>query len=198
MNRERVEELHFITAIGNVPSIVRKGILCYREAQKLPHRSVAEWAVQEIRHAKQIPPGNKTVHDYANLYFDARNPMMFKRKDNHATLCVLRVDRDVLALPGVMVADQNAASKYVRYYSLPKGWQSLDEDRIYARDWTSSDQIDYWRRKSAKCAEVLVPDLVPPNYVLGAYVSGEIGGAALSSTGFTLPVTVNPDLFFQA
>ena len=197
MNRDRVDELHYIAAIGNVPSIIQHGILCHREAQKLPHHSVAMAAVQEIRHAKPVPPGTGTIHDYANLYFHARNPMMFTRKQHHQALCVLRVRNEVLDLPGVMVVDQNAASNYARFYGSPAGLAALDETTIYAVDWKDPDQIEYWRRKSARCAEVLIPDRVAPAFILGVYVSGAVGSAALAAVAPTLATTLNPSLFFQ-
>jgi len=197
VNRADVAELQYIVAIGNVRSILQYGILCFREAQKLPHHSVAMQEVQEIRHAKLVPPGNQTVHDFANLYFDARNPMMFKRKDHHAGLCVLRVRHEVLDLRGVMIADQNAASRYARFYGSPAGLAALDAAWVFAADWNHGDKVEYWRRKSAKCAEVLVPHGVDPSFIVGAYVSGSAGQASLLELGFQLPITVNPSLFFQ-
>lgn len=175
MNRADVPELHYIAALGNVPSILQHGVVCYREAQKLPHHSVASQEVQDLRHVKLVPPGTRTIHDFANLYFHARNPMMFARQQYHQSLCVLRLQHDVLDLPGVMLSDQNAASKWARYFASPAGLQHLDKDRIYARDWRSTDTIDYWRRKSAKCAEVLVPDVVSASFIAGAYISGPEG-----------------------
>ncbi len=196
VNRADVAELHYIVAIGNVQSIMQHGILCFREAKRLPHQSVAMAEVQQLRQAKQVPPGTRTVHDYANLYFDARNPMMSKRRAYHAGICVLRVRHEVLDLAGVMITDQNAASNYVRFHPSPSGLSVLDSARIYAAEWTHEDTIEYWRRKSAKCAEVLVPDGVQPSFVSGAYVSGPVGYAALLAVGFTLSITLDPNLFF--
>jgi hypothetical protein len=54
-----------------------------------------------------------------------------------------------------------------------------------------------WRKKSAKCAEVLVPDCIAPNSILGAYVSCEQAKAALAKVGFGLPIAIDAHLFFQ-
>lgn len=198
MNRADVCELHYIVAIANVPSIVRHGILCHRDAQKLPHNSVAMAEIQDIRHAKPVPPGTKTVHDFANLYFHARNPMMYKRRHIHQEICVLQIRPDVLNVAAVMISDQNAASNYARFYGSPAGLDALDRERVYAMDWNHEEQHEYWRRKSAKCAEVLVPDRVASSFLAGAYVSGHVGHAALVAVGFRLPIQINPALFFQA
>jgi len=43
--------------------------------------------VQEKREQKHVPGGLK-LHQYANLYFHARNPMLYKRKTEINNLCV--------------------------------------------------------------------------------------------------------------
>ncbi len=55
----------------------------------------------------------------------------------------------------------------------------VDKELVFAERWTDPDPIAYYRRKSAKCAEVLVPDAVPPEYIFGAYVSTEEGSTAI-------------------
>jgi hypothetical protein len=41
MNRTDVRELHFITPIENVPSIIKYGILSHNLSDRLHHKSVA-------------------------------------------------------------------------------------------------------------------------------------------------------------
>ena len=113
---QRVKELHCIMPIVNAYSVMQHGILSHERAAKLKHHSVAMEEIQERRDKVQIPGGMR-LHHYANLYFNARNPMMFKRKDQEDSLCVLRVSRDVLGLECVVLTDQNASSDYVRFLS---------------------------------------------------------------------------------
>ena len=85
----------------------------------------------------------------------------------HEDVCVLRVSTAVLQIQGTVITDQNASSKYVRYYS-PAQAHLLDFDDIYARDWRHPDnQIREWQHKSRKCAEVLVPHHVQANLLMG-------------------------------
>ena len=42
MKREDLSELHYITPIANVPSILRWGILSHQGVAQLPHQSVAD------------------------------------------------------------------------------------------------------------------------------------------------------------
>jgi hypothetical protein len=197
----RVTELHCIMPIGNVPSVMTHGLLSYERAAKLSHASVAMAEVQERRDTKQVPNGLR-LHQYANLYFHARNPMLFKRKDQAATLCVLCVSVAVLDMPGVVITEQNAASDYARFLAPSQAAQAiqagiLDFDAIFARDWTHADRITYLRRKARKCAEVLVPHGVPWSMIQDARVVDATAAATLRGCGFDRPVIIDPDLFFH-
>ena len=130
MKREDLPELHYITAISNVPSILRGGILSHRRAAGQRHQSVAMAEIQERRRAKGVP-GGRSLHEYVNLYVCARNPMLFKRKDQHLSLCVLRIDPAILDLPGVVIADGNAASKYTGFWPSPSGLARLDRELVF-------------------------------------------------------------------
>lgn len=81
--------------IANISSVLVHGILSHEQAAKLDHQSVAMTDIQDRRDRVQVPGGLK-LHQYANLYFHARNPMLFKRKAQAESLCVLRVSTTVL------------------------------------------------------------------------------------------------------
>jgi hypothetical protein len=191
----RVVELHNIMPIDNIKSVLEHGILCHEEAARLPHADVSMAAVQDRRDLVSVPGGLR-LHQYANLYFDARNPMMFKRNGQAHSLCVLAVSTSIFKLKGVVITDQNASSKYVRFYA-PDYIKALDFEKIYADDWRHENQIDYWRHKSAKCAEVLVPRVIPVKYVIKAYVASCVAEERLKETGFQQPIELNPRLFFR-
>ena len=182
--------------IANVPSVMERGILSYEQAAKIQHYSVALQPVQDKRDRKHVPGGLK-LHQYANLYFHARNPMLFKRLAEAPNLCVLRVARDILQLEGAVVSDQNAASDYVRFLH-PKQWQLLDFDAIYAMDWRHpGNPPAYYRHSSQKCAEILIPKRVEPRFLTGVYVVDEVSKKRLENLKTTLQVTPNPTLFFR-
>src|SRR3972149_6000373 len=126
----RVTEFQCIMPMANIPSVLKLGVLSNERAAKLKHHSVAMPEMQDKRDVKQVPGGLK-LHQYANLYFHARNPMMSKRRDEALELCVLRIAAKVLELPGVVLADPNAAGgdNWVRFLH-PRQWELLDFDRI--------------------------------------------------------------------
>lgn len=196
MNREDLHELHYITPICNVDSIMSRGILSHNRAEKVPHSSVAMQQIQD-RRTRKVVPGARPLHDYVNLYICARNPMLYRSQAQHSELCVLRVSTEVLDLPAVIVTDGNAAGRYARFAPAPNGLGKVDKEMTFAENWTHPDQIEGWRRKAAKCAEVLVPDCVPPRFVVGAYVSCEEAKTRFEATGADIPVTINSNLFFR-
>lgn len=192
----RVTELHCIMPIGNVPSVLEHGILSHARAARLRHRSVAMPPVQDRRDLRNVPQGLK-LHQYANLYFHARNPTLFKRKDEASSLCVLRVSTEVLELAGAVITDGSAASDYVRFLD-PRQWEVLDFEDIYALDWGHpGDPSRSLQHQSRKCAEVLAPERVEPRFLTGAYVVDSEAAALLNKAGFGLPVVIDPLLFFR-
>jgi hypothetical protein len=169
MERSRVSELHFITPIANLPSIMERGILSNRRAGGISHESVAHSEVQDRRSRIRVPSG-QWLHEYANLYFDARNPMMYKRLAHKDDLAVVCVGPAVLDQPGAVIADGNAASTGTSFHPSPQGLAVLDSRYVYAAYWTDPDWRVQAEKKRRRCAEVLVPDAVPPAFLLRADV----------------------------
>ena len=123
--------------------------------------------------------------------------MLFKRKDEHDQLCVLRVSPDVLDLPNVVVTNVNAARGYVRFSPAPMGLGIVNRERTFATYWTHEDERDQDHHVGQKCAEVLVPDVVDPRFITAAYVSCSPSQQRLRALAPNLPITINADLFFQ-
>jgi len=191
-----ISELHFIASITDAPSIMDKGILCHDLAQKLAHQDLSMPEVQGRRTVRTVP-GGRPLHDYANLYIHARNPMLFVRKERHAEICVFRIRTTVLYLPGAVIADGNAASDYTAFWPAPDGLAKLDGALVLAEYWTDPDTFAYWNKKRVRCAEVLVPQCVPPEHILGAYVSCDEALARLRAVAPQLTVAVDAHLFFR-
>lgn len=196
MRREDLNELHYITPIDNVPSIIKLGILSHAGAAEIEHVSVAMDEIQQ-RRARVVVPGGRPLHEYANLYLCARNPMTYKRRNKHADLCVLRVGVNVLDHPGVVVTDGNAASDYTRFAPAPEGLAIVDEELTFAEYWTDADEASAWRKKRTKCAEVLVPNYVNQSLIYGVYVSNRRSLRRFNRLNTDLNVDINGHIFFR-
>lgn len=195
MDLRDIKELYYITDIKNVASIMRNGILSHNKASGILHRSIAEEGVQERRQNKRIPGTKKYLHDYANLYFDAHNPMLSARRDMNDSICVLRVKKDVLSLTGVIITDQNA-SRDCWFKTANEGLPLLKHEEIFAKFWIKADDpVEEYKLKGIKCAEVLVPKFVDSSYIFSAYVANETALKSFREV-CSLSVKIKRDLFF--
>jgi len=196
LKRSDVKELYYITPIANLLSIMQHGILSNELSKKLLHESLAMEEIQSKRENKQIPAARK-LHEYANLYFDVHNPMLSRIRDRNSQICVLCVDPSVLDSSNVIISDQNASSNYVRFYTVKAGLEALNKDTIFATFWLHPDnQYEEWAHKSAKCAEVLVPNKVDSRYILGAFVANNTALSAFKKLNIRLTVSIKSDIFF--
>jgi len=134
-----VAELYYLTPISNLASIFGRGILSHNRAAKIRGAvSIADPDVQKIRGAKLVPRG-RPLWDYANLYINVRNPMMFRRR--FEPVCVVRIDASVLFLPDVVITDRNAASGGVRFAAAPAGLSIVDKEKTFAMNWKHPENV---------------------------------------------------------
>lgn len=195
VNINHIKELHYITHIENIPSILENGILSHNLTKSIHHNSVASQMVQQRRENKKIPGGMR-LHDYANLYFDAYNKMLSKLRDRNEEIGILQIDKRILLIENVIVSDRNASSDYVAFYPVDTGLSQLDFNKIYDRFWLHDDPMQQWIHGSIKCAEVLVPERIEPKYILGVYVYSKAVRNRLENQGIRLQITINNSMFF--
>lgn len=199
MRIDDVEELHYISPVANVRSILHRGILSHRRSQRLPHTTVAAEEIQERRRAKRVP-GGRLLHEYVNLYLNGRNVMMYRVLREHADIQVvlLGIDPAVIQLPDVVISSCNASSDYARFDTPAEGLTQIDRERLFAEYWTHGDDlIETIRHRSEMCAEVLVPDAVDAMHVRRIYVPDDGIGAAAAAVCAGRDVVVRPYLFFR-
>ena len=200
MKRGELKELHYITPIVNVPSILHNGILSFNKAKGITHGSCASPDVQG-RRMRVVLPGGRPLHDYANLYFNARNPMMYVLKDRHSDLAVVAISPNMIDQPGVVISDCNAARDMALFKPAPDGLELIDPELVYAEDWRHPNQIEYYKHQGIMCAEVLVPDKIDKRYISKIYVSSSKSHNDLMSisgvAARNLSVVIDSHLFFQ-
>ena len=184
--------------IYNIASVMKHGILSYEKAKTIPHQSVALEGVQERRERKVTNTGRK-LHSYANVYFDSHNPMLSKLRDKNDQICILAINPEIINIPGTIIADSNAASTIVQFVEPEQMTSVLNFDKIYMKYWVDSNQYITTQNKLFKCAEILVPDVIPPKYFLGIIVYNEEAKNKLLNllqNNVSLPIRITPDRFF--
>jgi len=201
MERSDIDELHFIARVENLAGILRDGVLSHERAEAVAHVSFAMTDVQAKRATVRIPDGSRAgrpLHTYANLYIHARNVTMWARRSDHENLSVVCIAPDVLEIDGAVITDGNAGSlAYTRFAASPEGLSMLDKERVFTDDWRDPDPFTYKRQRRLRCAEVLVPDVVPPEYFRAIRVSCDATASRVRPIAGTLDVVVDRKLFFR-
>ena len=107
-------DLYYVAPVAHLASILDHGILCKRQVdeRRLRRSDISDPDVQDLRERIRIRYEDKTrsLHDYANLYFCIRPPMLFVEKNrSRDDLIYIVVNSAVLSLPGALVSDGNMA-----------------------------------------------------------------------------------------
>lgn len=200
MERDEIREFGYITTISNVPSILKHGLLSHKHAEAYPHKTIADLEIIERRSRKRLPNG-LMLDECVNLYFNPRNPMMYRIINgtiSHNDLCVLRISPDVLDLEDVMISDMNAASDLARFGSPEEMLPRLAPEDVFADSWNDSDPIRKDYRKKLVCAEAIFAYSINSCYILGACVSGPDAMANFRALEPDLPVEIRPRFFSLA
>ncbi len=201
-----ISELHFITPLANLESIFERGILSHNEATPHKKADVSMDAVQEIRATKIIPAAvmgeDRVIHDCANVYFNAKNPMLSLRRSEKDTLAVLRLKPELITMPEAVLSDRNAAVKDANFYKAATGVHNLAMKTLFGEYWTSKYNSEETNKRNGqlRCAELLVPHSIHQSYIGGMYVVSEaVKKAVLDkfSHGCPVPITVYPSFFFD-
>lgn len=172
-----VTRLYYMAPLPNMLLIASMGILSYNEVKRLRSdprlaqlfrsrgwQTIASPEVQRKRDG--LSAFGRNLHDYVPLYMGLFTPMQYVcTKDNFDQQAERIVFADVSVekvfdIEGVCYTDGNAAASETYFYRDAEGigeieWSIvLHENSCYTPDW-----------KRWKCAEVLVPDKVPPECI---------------------------------
>jgi O-acetyl-ADP-ribose deacetylase (regulator of RNase III) len=193
-----VKSLYYITHINNMRSILEQGILSHQriESEGISFTPIYDAAIVSNRRAR-ITPDGKSLWEYANLFFQPRNPMLYRviSERDKDEVAVLALKPQVLDLPGVLVTTGNAASPLSEVLGIQEGRAKLSEIRpILKSDWWREE--DGSKRKIM--AECLVPDVVPAEYIHSIYVASEKAVAELRARILARrEILREPHMFFQ-
>jgi hypothetical protein len=197
--KPEVKSLYYITHIDNLPSIFSKGILSHRliEELQIPYTRIYDEVIVSNRRAKLVPDG-RSLWDFANLYFQPRNAMLFRvlHERGEKQIVVLGVNSEVLSTAGVFVAAGNAANAETEVFLREQGMKEIFKmwGIISGEYWNSMDGS-----KRKMMAECLVPERVPSDHIHSIYVATHEVSEAITRMGLPGRVSVvpEPSIFFR-
>ncbi len=193
-----IKSFYYITHINNINSILLEGILSHQniEDKGINYTAIYDKSIVSNRKLKQTPEG-KSLWKYSNVYFQPRNPMLYrvvleKGVDN---IAVIELDRQVLNIPGIYITDGNAANDITEFYDYKSGISIVSKmwETIKAQWWNS---LDGSKRKIM--AEALIPDVIPPNLIHSIFVAKHNIAEKVKTSliNKNIPVIPEPTMFF--
>ena len=202
MAKRSVKGLYYITHINNLPTILRYGILSHRqvEQQGIPFTRIYNAEIVANREMRRTPD-EKSLWDYANVYFQPRNPMLYKviSETEKKDIVILGISPQIIETPGAFISLGNAASSLSPILDIETGLQIINDEywAIINSDWWKAE--DGTKRKIM--SECLIPNLISPTYIHSIYVISQQVADKISPLlkSYSLKVSAisEPKMFFQ-
>ncbi len=137
LKENNINCLWHLTHINNITEILQYGILNHYDAhaRKADLIDISDSEAQKWRERRD-PYYNRRVHDYAPLYINPRNPMLYVRNHLQNYLCLIEVSFSVLVEGNYLLADGNAASRDTLFFNSITSIPSLPCNVLNAHYWT--------------------------------------------------------------
>jgi hypothetical protein len=198
-HKAHVKSLYYITHINNIPSILEHGILSHAlvEQEQVPFTPIYDTAIVTNRRERYAPDGN-TLWNFANLYFQPRNPMLYRviSEKGKKDIAIIGVSPAVLDIKGTFVTTGNAASSPTDILPQREGLDAVTAmwDVVMNEWWKEEDGS-----KRKIMAECLVPERIGPEHIHTIFVAGRSTADEVltSIPGSSIPVVPEPQMFFQ-
>jgi len=173
MKKADIKNLFYITHIRNIPSILKEGILSHSSIEKLIEekkiriQTVYNKEIIRKRKHKIAPDGNNLWH-FANLYFQPRNPMLYKviSEKGRNDIVILCIDKKVMDQEGAFISIGNAASHLSEILPTDIGYEKILKTNINREWWKEEDGS-----KREIMAECLIPHKVKSEYIYTIYTA---------------------------
>ncbi len=196
----KLRGLYYITHIDNLPSILDKGILCHTRIEEENIRFASIYDAEIVESRKNIStPDNRSLWDFANLYFQPRNAMLYRvvffSGRNIDDIIIIGVKSNILQRPDMFLTTGNAASPHSEILTASEARKNIKNIRKKTEKewWASADGS-----KRELMAECLLPDGVSPDNIQEIYVPSHnlINNVKSMIGDRRIPVIPEPSLFF--
>lgn len=195
-----VRELYYITHVDNLSSILRQGIFSHEQihTRRIQYTKIYNEEIVTRRQKIRLKDG-RSLWSFTNLYFSARNPMLFKVRCDKPIddIIVLGISPEILSRNDIYVTTGNAAHSESRILTISEGRSLLPKI-------VEETRIRYWREEDGSkrkiMAECLIPDVVPAKHIESIYVGNHKVRPRVEKS-FTYPysfsIVCEPDMFFR-
>ena len=152
-------------------------------------KDISDSSVQKRRDRKD-PHYHRSIHAYAPLYINPRNPMLYARHQLQESICIVEIDLRILDDRDFLLTDGNAAANKTKFFASLDGFRKLSWDVLKSRNW-----VDLEDGKRKMCAEALIYPSVPSAYLKRLHFLGSPHHDELQA--IKIPKETTPSLFFE-
>ena len=199
MKIPKITGLFYITHIDNIPSILRNGILSHERIQNENIPFIPIYNEQIVSNRKDIlTPDGRSLWNFANLYFQPRNPMLYRvlHEKPANQVAIISIQPTILERSDIYVSNGNAAhssSVILHIKESKKEMRQIIRDTVGVQWW--NDLNGSKRRIMAEC---LVPNVVTPEMFQAIYVGNRHAKEKVEADnrGLRLPVIIEAKMFF--
>ena len=193
LNRYGIKYFYHITHIDNLFKILEKGLLSHNIVNKynLNKCNISNSAIVLRRGNIYDPIFGKPVNDYAPLYINPKNPMLFVNENEQENIVILCFDRKLILKDKVLFTDGNAASNSTEFYKSILKLDRLRWDILKADFWSDFDD-----GKRCRMAEVLVYKRIKPNYIRKIICYNKDTYFRIKNKINFIPIEVNKHYYF--
>ena len=151
---ENLNTVDHMTHINNLEGILAQGLLAHNNP--FQQVDISNQAVNKRRSVAE-PVYNKKIHDYVPFYFNPRNAMLYKNKDQN--IIILGFNKKIISTRGAVFTNGNASRSDTCFSSDKTFLEQLNWDDVFSQSWCSYGDYDQ-SLKSRMMSELLIPDNV--------------------------------------
>ena len=174
-----MSEIFHMTDRNNLQNILLHGLHNHYNTYK--QVDISNQEVNARREKVECIYGHK-IHDYIPFYFNPRNAILYKNRNN-ARVVILGFDVRVIKdhRNGFLISDRNASAdeaKFSRYLPDLQDINFINFDEVFSQRWCNNG-VRYDDIKQKMMAEVLINDVVYSRYIRSIYVKDQASKKAI-------------------
>lgn len=191
LKQYHIGSLDHMTHIDNLESILKYGLLAHSNPHK--KRDISNTEVNNRRNKKESIYGH-TIHEYVPFYFNPRNAMMYRNKDED--IVVLAFSQKLIFENNTIFTNKNASANSVKFFNSGQQLNKLEWNYVWSDSW--NNKVNRTEVMQAMMSEVLIYSHVSINNLIGVYAKNESMKKLLIEK-YSLPankIKINAKMFF--
>lgn len=199
---DKMSEIFHMTDYNNLKNILLHGLQNHYNAYKKIDISNRE--VNDRREKVEHIYGRK-IHDYVPFYFNPRNAMLYKNKNN-ARVIILGLDVRVIKdhRTSFLISNRNASADEAKFSKHLPDLQNpnfINFNEVFSQRWCNNGIVNN-DIKQKMMAEILINDVVYSRYIRSIYVKNQMCKKAIEDQlasdlkTYNINVIVDPAKFF--